>query len=254
MRFGESRRAYIDRRVAERLAATGEPSFRDWFARLRSDAAELQQAVNLFTVNETYFYREAYQLRCLTRALLPALVAGREAGGRVRLWSNPCSTGEEAYSIALWLLEEWPMVDAFNVEIIGSDIDSLALAAAREGLYQARAVERLPPAVLRDYFRPEGAGWRLIPDLRESVAFHPANLVDRQSMAAQGRFDVIFCRNVLIYFDDASRRTAAELLYDALAPGGFLLLGHAESMQRIDDRFVVRRFEETVVYQRPPDA
>ncbi len=102
------------------------------------------------------------------------------------------------------------------------------------------------------YFEPaDGERRRIIADLRESVSFATANLIEAASMRALGEFDVAFCRNVLIYFDDAARRTAAEHLYDALIPGGFLLLGHGESMGQIDDRFAVRRFEDAVVYQRP---
>lgn len=254
MTFGENKRYYIDRRVAERMAAVGDATFQAYFGRLRSDPKELQQAINLFTVNETYFYREPHQLRCLSRSLLPQIVERKMPGEKVRLWSNPCSTGEEAYSIALWLLENWAMVDAYNIEIVGSDIDTLALEAARRGFYEPRSVSRLPKKVINDYFETTGTGFQLIQDLRESVAFTAANLIDRRSMEAHGEFEVIFCRNVLIYFDDASRRTAAELLYDRLRPGGFLLLGHTESMTRIDDRFEVCRFEDAVVWRRPEDS
>ena len=251
MTFGESKRYYVDRRVAERMAATGEATFAGYFARLRTHPGELEAVTNAFTVNETYFYREAHQLRCLSRSILPEIIKAKGPGDRIRIWSQPCSTGEEAYSIALWLLENWHMVDAYNVEIVGSDIDTQALTQAREGYYGARSLSRLPPEVLEAYFEPlQGDTRRLIPDIRESALFSPANIVDRTSLAAQGEFEVIFCRNLLIYFDDASRRTAAENLHDALRPGGFLLLGHSESMARIDDRFVMRRFEDAVVYQR----
>jgi chemotaxis protein methyltransferase CheR len=252
MTFGESKRYYVERRVAERMEAAGDPDFRAWFGRLRSDPDELQRAINDFTINESYFYREAHQLACMTRSLMPLLVRGREAGGRVRVLSNPCSTGEEPYSIAIWLLENWPLVDAYNIEIVGADIDTEALREAREGWYEGRSLSRLAPDLIEAYFEPPAGGRRrLIRDLRESVSFTFANLVDAASMRALGRFDLVFCRNVLIYFDDAARRTAAENLYDALAPGGFLLLGHTESMARIDDRFEARRFEDAMVYQRP---
>ena len=252
MTFGESKRYYIDRRVAERMRAVGAESFQAYFGHLRSDPRELELAINAFTVNETYFYREEHQLRCLSRELLPRIVAGRKPGDRIRIWANPCSTGEEAYSIAIWLLENWPLVDAYNIEIQGSDIDTHALDAARRGLFSARAVSRLSPRLVKDYFEPApGNSVQLIEDIRDSVAFSPVNLIDRASMAAHGAFDIVFCRNVLIYFDEASRRTAAEALFDSLRPGGFLLLGHTEAMSRIDDRFEVARFEDAIVYQRP---
>ena len=252
MTFGESKRYYIDRRVAERMRAVGDTSFNAYFSRLRSDTGELELAINAFTINETYFYREEHQLRCLSRELLPRIAAGRKPGDRIRIWANPCSTGEEAYSIAIWLLENWPLVDAYNIEIQGSDIDTRALEAARRGRFSARAVSRLSARLVADYFKPAGDGSvQIIQDIRDSVAFSPVNLIDRASMAAHGVFDIVFCRNVLIYFDEASRRSAAEALFDSLRPGGFLLLGHTEAMSRIDDRFEAVRLEEGTVYQRP---
>ena len=250
--FDESKSYYVDRRVAERMKATGEASFRGYFGRLRSEPGELEQAISAFTVGETYFYREAHQFACMSRDLLPLAVRGREPGGRVRILSAPCATGEEPYSIAIWLLENWPMVDAFNIEIVGAAVDAAALAAARVGAYEARSLARLPAEIAEAYFEPaEGGRRRIIRDLRESVSFAPANLIEAAAFRALGAFDLIFCRNVLIYFDDAARRTAAEHLYDVLAPGGFLLLGHAESMDNIDDRFAPRRFADALVYQRP---
>ncbi|OJU09304.1 MAG: chemotaxis protein CheR [Caulobacterales bacterium 68-7] len=252
MQFGESKRYYIERRLFERLEATNAVSFANYLLLLRSDAREAATVINSFTVNETYFYREEHQLRCLGRSILPEIVRSRGFGDKVRIWSQPCSTGEEAYSIALWLLENWPMVDAYNVEIVGSDIDSEALESARAGRYGQRSLSRLPAPVVESYFEPATAGLRqLISDLRESVSFAEANLIDPSSMNAQGRFDVIFCRNVLIYFDDDSRARAADALFDCLTPGGFICLGHTESMSRISDRFLMRRFVDAIVYQRP---
>jgi len=250
--YGEGKRYYIERRLVQRMQATAAPTIAAYLALLRSGGAEMEQLINSFTVNETYFYRECHQLRCLSRSLLPEIVARRGPGDLVRIWSVPCSTGDEPYSIALWLLENWRLVDAYNIEIVGSDIDTQALAAAIAGDYGERALARLGPDLLAQYFEPAVDGRRrIIQDLRESVKFTRANLVDGASVAAQGRFDVIFCRNVLIYFDDASRLAASEHLLEALNPGGFICLGHSESMARISGRFLLRRFEDAIVYQRP---
>ena len=253
MQFGESKRYYIERRLHDRLVATGAGSYAQYLAQLRADPVETATVINSFTVNETYFYREAHQLRCLADSLLPEIVRGRRPGDRIRIWSQPCSTGEEAYSIALWLLENWRLVDAYNIEIVGSDIDGDALAAARDGLYGDRSLSRLPPSVIDAYFEPPGrSGRRIIQDLRESVTFTHANLVETASMAAQGVFDVIFCRNVLIYFDDASRARAADHLFRGLAPGGFICLGHTESMTRPSAPSPAPRSPDATVSQRPP--
>jgi chemotaxis protein methyltransferase CheR len=250
MLFVDSKRYYIDRRLTERIAATGSTSFPSYFAMLRADAdREIEHLVNAFTVNETYFNREDHQLSCLTSDLLGNVL---RVGESIRIWSVPCSTGEEPYSIAIWLMENWREVDRHNIEIVGSDIDTRVLAAAAEGIYGERALNRLSRDVIHRYFRPvAGDKYQIDPGLRDSIQFTRANLVDAQDMAGYRDFDVVFCRNVLIYFDDTSRRTAAENLYDCLRPGGYICLGHSESMSRISPLFRVCRFSDAIVYQRP---
>jgi chemotaxis protein methyltransferase CheR len=252
MTFGESKRYYIERRIAERLKRTDTRDMRGYLALAATNGGEREALVNAFTINETYFYREDHQFAALSREILPEVVKCRRPGDPIRIWSMPCSTGEEAYSIAIWLLENWPLVDAYNIEIVGSDIDTAALEQAAAGRYAARALARLPAQLVDRYFEAEHHHRRkIIDDLRESVRFTSANLVDRASLADLGTFDVILCRNLLIYFDDASRLQAAENLYESLNPGGFLCLGHSESMSRISDRFAVVRLKDAIVYRRP---
>jgi chemotaxis protein methyltransferase CheR len=253
MVFTEAKRYYVERRVVERMTTTGSQSFNDYFARLRADAkGEIEQFINAFTVNETYFYREDHQLKCLTNDLLAERVRDKKLGELIRIWSAPCSTGEEPYSIAIWLLENWSLVDDYEIEIVGSDIDTDVLEFARKGVFGKRALMRLTPPVIEKYFStlPQES-WEILSDLRDSVRFTAVNIAEPGDTRAHGRFDVIFCRNVLIYFDDASRRIAAENLYENLLPGGFICLGHTESMSRISSLFEVRRFADAIVYQRP---
>jgi chemotaxis protein methyltransferase CheR len=253
MIFTEAKRYYVERRLWERMAATDSESFASYFARLRTDSHdEIQQFVNAFTVNETYFYREDYQLKCLTNDLIKERVSDKHAGDAIRIWSAACSTGEEPYSIAMWLLENWPSVDEYFIEIVGSDIDTGALELARAGTFSKRALMRLPPQIIGKYFDalPEER-WRIAAQLRDSVSFTSVNLVQSDQTRQHGQFDVIFCRNVLIYFDDTARRIAAENLYENLLPGGFICLGHTETMSRISPLFNVRRFADAIVYQRP---
>jgi chemotaxis protein methyltransferase CheR len=252
MTFGENKRYYIERRITERMKRTGIGEARGYLILVAADAAEREALINAFTINETYFYREDHQLAALSREILPELIKTRRPGDLIRIWSMPCSTGEEAYSIAIWLLENWSLVDAYHVEIIGSDIDSAALEQARAGRYAARALARLPAELVDTYFEADHHHRRkIIDDLRESVRFTPVNLVDRSAVAGQGRFDVILCRNLLIYFDEVSRKQAADNLYDSLNPGGYLCLGHSESMSRISDRFTISRLKDAIVYRRP---
>ncbi len=256
MVFTETKRYFVERRVNERMAAAGAKSFADYFARLRSNEyGEVEQFINAFTINETYFYREEQQLQCLTNDLLRERTLVKRAGEAIRIWSVPCSTGEEPYSIAIWLLENWPHADAYDIEIVGTDIDTRALEAAAAGVFGNRALMRLSSDLKAKYFDQIDAGnWRILGDLRRSVRFAPANLIEPKETVLFGRFDVIFCRNVLIYFDESSRRVAAENLFENLMPGGFICLGHTESMSRISPLFEVRGYKDAIVYQRPLDG
>jgi chemotaxis protein methyltransferase CheR len=251
MLFGESKRYYIERRVAERMTSNEARTFNSYFALLRSDSDETEQLINSFTVNETYFYREEHQLRCLSSSILPEIIKTKRPGDRIRIWSVPCASGEEPYSIAIWLLENWALVDAYNVEIVGSDIDTAMLVAALNGSYGRRALDRLSPELVARYFHQTGKGsWEIIGDLKESVSFRPVNLVDAASVATEGRFEVIFCRNVLIYFDEPARVKAIENLGAALMQGGFLCLGHTESISRASPYFAAVRYDDAIVYRR----
>jgi chemotaxis protein methyltransferase CheR len=252
MIFGENKRYFIERRIGDRMTHNGFAEARAYLGFLSTHLGEREALINAFTINETYFYREDHQLAALSRDILPEIVRTKRPGDLVRIWSMPCSTGEEAYSIAIWLLENWPLVDSYNIEIVGSDIDTQALAHARDARFAARSLARLPPKVVDGYFEPERNHRRkLIDDLRESVKFVSANIVDRSTLTGLGRFDVILCRNLLIYFDDESRRIAAGNIYDSLHEGGFICLGHSESMARISDRFTMVRLDDAIVYRRP---
>lgn len=249
--YGETKRYFVERRLRDRMAATGAQSFQAYFAKLAADPGEVERLINAFTVNETYFYREEHQFRCLTGSLLERIVARKPAGAPIRIWAIPCATGEEPYSIAIWLLENWPKVDEWDIEIIGSDIDTRVLKAAEAGLYSTRALMRLPEPLVAKYFRRTAGGFLIDEALRGSVRFTRANIVDAAEMGRYRGFDVVFCRNLLIYFDEVSRRQAAENVYDSLEPGGYVCLGHTESMSRISSLFRVRRFPEAIVYQKP---
>jgi chemotaxis protein methyltransferase CheR len=253
IQFEPSKRYFVDKRLVERIEHTGSGSFRSYFTRLRFEASgeELQQLTNLMTVNETYFFREEYQFQCLVASLLPDIVARKRDRKAIRIWAIPSSSGEEPYSIALYLLEHWAGIADWDVEIISSDIDTKILEQARRGLYSQRSVQHLPPRILAKYFAKAGAGYQICDDLRSAVQFTRVNLSERAETRAYRNFDVIFCRNLLIYFDDVSRKAAAETFYDALQPGGFICLGHSESMSRVSSLYKVRKFPEAIVYQKP---
>jgi chemotaxis protein methyltransferase CheR len=252
--FEPAKRYFVDKRLVERIQATGAENFRAWFVALRfeTDGAEMQRLVNLMTVNETYFFRESYQFDCLVNNMLDEIAARKRPGSRIRIWSIPSSTGEEPYSIAIYLLERWAKIEQYDVEILSSDIDTTVLQTAQRGVYSARSVGQLPKPYLKKYFTPHGDDeWRISRDLVDAVEFTHVNLSDAADTRRFRDIDVIFCRNLLIYFDDLSRRVAAEAMFDALAPGGFMCLGHSESMSRMSSLYTMRRFPDALVYQRP---
>ena len=252
--FDEGKRYFVDKRLIERIEATGADDFRSYFIALRFETkgVELQQLVNAMTVNETYFFREAYQFDCMVKDMLTEVVKRKRPGGRIRIWSIPSSTGEEPYSIAIYLLERWPLIDQYEVEILSSDIDTTVLESAQRGVYSARSVAQLPPEYLARYFKQRNANEFVISrDLVAAVDFSRVNLTDAGDTRAFRDIDIIFCRNLLIYFDDLSRRVAAEAMYDAMSPGGFICLGHSESMSRITPLFQPRRFADAMVHQKP---
>jgi chemotaxis protein methyltransferase CheR len=255
--FDDGKRYFVDKRLVERIEATGAENFRAYFVALRfeADGAEMQHLINSMTVNETYFFREAYQFDCLVNDILNEVAKRKRPGSRIRIWSIPSSTGEEPYSIAIYLLERWAQIDHYEVEILSSDIDTEVLNSAQRGCYSARSVAHLPPAYLRKYFTPHGDHeWRISRDLVDSVEFSRVNLSEPADTRRFRDIDVIFCRNLLIYFDDLSRRVAAEAMFDAMSPGGFICLGHSESMSRMSSLYTVRRFADAMVYQKPLEA
>lgn len=256
IQFEASKRYFVDKRLVERIEASGNESFRNYFTMLRFQASgdELQALVNVMTINETYFFREEYQFHCLVNSILPEITAHKKDQTPIRIWAIPSSSGEEPYSIAMCLLERWPGIHKWDVEIISSDIDTKILTQARAGLYSSRSVKHVPQAYMQKYFRPVANGHQLSDDLRNTVEFTRINLMEPAEVRPYRNIDVIFCRNLLIYFDDVSRKQAAETFYDVLRPGGFICLGHSESMSRISSLYKIRKFPEAIVYQKPGDG
>lgn len=228
-------------------------SFRKYFYLLRFDdktGEEFQSLINAMTVNETYFYREKEQFEVLVNRILPELHAKRPRNLPIRILSAPSSTGEEPYSIILHILEEGKIVEERDIEVVGIDIDSTVIEKAKIGKYTERSVHAIPPRVLATYFRKRMLGYDLIDDLIGTVDFKVSNVFDKAQMRQLGKFDIIFSRNMLIYFDDASRKEVAMTFYDMLNPEGYVLLGHAEYMSRITSVYKAKKIDSTLIYQK----
>ncbi|MCK4974149.1 MAG: protein-glutamate O-methyltransferase CheR, partial [Sulfurimonas sp.] len=199
---------YINLRSAELEVA----DFRKYFFKLRFDdkeGEEFQELMNAITVNETYFFREEDQFQVLANKILPELHKTLPASKPIRILSSPCSTGEEPYSMILHILEEANVVKERDIEVVGIDIDSTVIEKAKKAKYTERSIHAIPKGVLAKYFKKKSLGYELIEDLHGSVDLQVANIFDKEQMRKLGKFDVIFSRNMLIYFDDASRKEVA---------------------------------------------
>ncbi len=254
MHFDDRKKYFMARRIENRIEITGSSSLHDYYQMLCYGNAndELQDLTEALTTNETYFFREFPQLQAFADHILPALLEKKRLCNdkRIRLWSAGCSTGEEAYTLAIILKEVIDDYNLWEIEITATDISQAALKTARRGLFSERSVKDVPTTYLNKYFQPNGNYFQLLSPIIDKVDFRHANLMDRSVALELGNLDFVFCRNVLIYFDDVSTRNVVDSFYDALRPGGFILLGHSESVGRITSAFQLQRFGNMLVYMK----
>lgn len=227
----ESKRNLLVSRLTPRLRELRLTNFADYRKRLQGPeaAAERNRLVSLVTTNVTHFLREKHHFDSLRDIVFPPLVKRARTGGKVRIWSAGCSTGEEPYSIAMCLLDQLRDAPEHDIRIIGTDIDPSVINAARIGEYTELSKSRLPPLWQERYVAPApgpSGRYRLKDSPRALVSFAKLNLL--ADWPIRSPLDVIFCRNVMIYFDDATERKLLSRFTDHLAPGGHLFLGHSE--------------------------
>ena len=252
MFFAESSKDLLQKRLSPRAKELNFDSFQKYFYFLQYDPrsdAEFDQIFDLITTNETYFFREPAQLTAFVEEIVPEILA-KKPMKRVRIWSAGCSSGEEPYSIAMLLQEAgWYGKAAF--EIFASDLNQGVLQKARRGIYRENAFRATLPALREKYFAPEADGsWRISDEIRNRVSFGRLNIYDSSRVALLGTLDVIFCRNVIIYFDDSSKKVVITNFYNRLIDGGYLLLGHSESLISLSTQFKLRHLKNDMVYQR----
>ena len=251
--FGDEALPVLERRLKERLSVLGLTRFSEYYHFLKFSsgaAAELDEAVDLLTTNETYFFREDYQLRAFKNEVLPVLASDAASRRRLSIWSAGCSTGEEVYTIAI-LIAESGLFHGWDVRVYGSDISRRCVAAARRGIYGASAFRAVGPEVKRAYFTDRADGSHVIDRIRQNCHFGHLNLMDNERVRVVGRVDAVFCRNVLIYFDQRSRKKGIDMFYERLIPGGFLFLGHSESLLNVSTAFELVHLSEDLVYRKP---
>jgi chemotaxis protein methyltransferase CheR len=253
--YDDGQRSSLRARLAGRLSLLGLLSFEDYYRYLRfapGRAEELQRMVSHLTNNETYFFREMPQLQVLADTVLRRLKEGKaETGERtLRILSAGCSTGEEALTLAMIVYESAQFFWNWDVKVFGMDVDPEALEKARRGTYHQNSLRGVGPEKLERHFLRDGKEVKVKDSIRRLVTFRPGNLLEAESYEGLYPLDVIFCRNVLIYFSDASIRRVAGIFHEALGPAGYLFLGHAESLARITDTFTPIRFQGAMLYQK----
>ncbi|WP_457639473.1 CheR family methyltransferase [Persephonella sp.] len=210
----------------------------------------VDDVVSTITVNETYFFREKHQFDTLINYILPELHRIRPPHESINILSAPCSTGEEPYSIAIYLLEEGKLIKERDFMLLGIDIDPKAIQKAKEGLYPSRSLIKLPQHIINKYFRKEGNNYRISETLRKAVNFRVVNILDRYAMKKLGRFDVVFCRNMLIYFDEHNRKEALSIFYNIMKPESYLFLGHAERIPANFSLFKRIKIGDSYLYKK----
>ncbi|ODA67718.1 Chemotaxis protein methyltransferase Cher2 [Methyloligella halotolerans] len=203
----------------------------------RSDGESLKwRLAECVAVQETYFFRDKSVFECFEERVLPSLLEARQTSRRLRIWCAGCSTGQEPYAIAMALAEKGDLLQGWEIEILATDFSEEALLFAQKGVYSQFQVQRgLPVTLLLKYFKRVADGWEIVPEIRERVRFRHQNLM--HNSMRHGVFDVIFCRNVLIYFDEPTKRQVLSRLSQQIQPDGYLLLGATESVLGLSDRF-----------------
>jgi chemotaxis protein methyltransferase CheR len=231
-------------------------NFRSFFHNLRfsNDKNLLQELINLITVNETYFYREKHHFNVLMQDVLPRLHEKKPLNETLRILCAPSSSGEEPYTIALTLLEEETILNKRDLEIVAIDIDSMMIDKAIKGIFTKRSVQFIPQNLLEQYFEwNENECYIIDSKIRDAINFQTINIMDKQDTTKLGKFDVIFSRNMLIYFDDESRQEAGITFYSLLNDDGYLFLGHADKMSKISSLFNTCKIGKSLIYQKAID-
>lgn len=247
--LGSGKEYLLEARLIPIANSLGMPSLVELVRHLRVRRDENLEATitEAMTTNETLFFRDKTPFEELKEQILPELIANRQTSRRLRIWSAAASTGQEAYSLLMTIRESFPQLSTWRIEVIGTDISQQALSKARQGIYSQFEVQRgLPIQLLVKYFQQVPEGWQISQELRNAVTFKPLNLLE--NLSSLGEFDIIFCRNVLIYFEQANKTTILDRMERQLRPDGYLVLGAAETVLGVTNRFQRVRSCKSAVY------
>ncbi|MFQ5427416.1 MAG: CheR family methyltransferase [Thermodesulfobacteriota bacterium] len=253
--LSESKRYLIETRLSGRLAAMKLKSFEDYYYYLiydKNKEAEMNRLIGCMVTNETSFYRDRPQLDGFINGVIPDVIKRRERDviKDLRVWSSASSTGEEPYTLAMMMMEKGLHLKGWRISVIGSDISDGVLHSARRATYEGYALRNVPDVVKKKYFFKTNENYSVVKKVKDSVSFKKINMMDRKAMGSIKSVDVVFCRNVLIYFDDQSRKAVLTHLYDSLRPGGYLFLGFSESLNNLTRLFTPVKMGHTLVYKK----
>ncbi|MFC1856394.1 CheR family methyltransferase [Thermodesulfobacteriota bacterium] len=255
--FDDTSKFFLEKRLNNRLQLHQFTSFEDYYFFLKYDRKkeeEISAIAEVLTTNETYFFREEPQLKAFTEEILPEIKKEYEAKGirDLRIWSAGCSTGEEPYTLAM-LIKETGLFEDWNIEIFGSDISLRVLKTARNGVYSRSSFRATKQEYIDRYFTPIGDGdqHRINDEIRSMITFGQLNMIDSVKASTIDAMDIIFCRNVIIYFDKDTKKKVIEMFHERLKECGFLFLGHSETLMNISNKFVLRHYTHDMVYQKP---
>jgi chemotaxis protein methyltransferase CheR len=253
LRYDETSKYVIQRRLASRVRDLRLESFEKYYYYLMyhpNREQELEAIFDLITINETYFFREDRQLRAFREEIIPEAMAYRNGARALRIWSAGCSTGEEPYTIAM-LCKHMPDLEGWDVDIFASDISQKVIQTARRGIYSESSFRTTDEKIRQLHFdRTQDNKYRIKDEIRRMVTFGKVNLLDEQKTGIFSELDIIFCRNVIIYFDQEAKKKVIENFYRKLRKEGFLLLGHSESLLSLSTKFKLRHLKNDMVYQR----
>lgn len=244
----DSKKYLLENRLLKRLQEKNLSSYEDYLYMLMygGNPADISKLFDTITTNETYFFRESQQLDVLISDIVPKVL--QQKGTKdIRIWSAACSTGEEPYNIVMLLKEK---MTGLQIDMIATDISDNVLDSARKAVYNSYSVRNVPDIYLKKYFKNNGQNYELDSSIKSLVTFKNVNLVDDKKMRSIRNVDIIFCRNVLIYFDDKAKQKAVSLLYDSLRAGGYLFVGSSESLHNVTRAFRPIVLNKVVVYQR----
>ena len=253
LEFPESKKYLLESRLQGRLVAVHCLNFDEYYNFLRFDPQREKEIVELFncvTTNETFFYRDMAQVDCFRQVLMPQIIKQRERMRKIRIWSAGCSSGEEPFTLAMLITEEFPSLVNWDVQIFATDLSEQVLAAARRGVYGSYSIRNVPPNLLGKYFIQSEGQYTVGTSLRKLVKFSNVNLFDPNHMRSFREIDIIFCRNVLIYFDQEARRKIVTSFYDALQDMGMLVIGFSESLSGVNRLFRPTPWNKTVMYYK----